>query len=80
MCAKKQLCTFVEDPRDILSNLTKTEGTERVPSSFWDRIKFLVAENGIQRYVVESLIEPRYMLLKIRKYVKKKLLFPSPAE
>ena len=76
---RKQLCTFVEDPRDILSNLTKPEETERVPSSFWDRIKFLVAENGIQRYVVESLIEPRYMLLKIRKYVKKKLLL-SPAE
>ena len=74
VCARKQLCTFVVDPRDILSNLTKTEETEKVPSSFWNRIKFLVAENGIQRYVVQSLIEHRYLMHKIRKYGRKILL------
>ena len=65
VCSGKQLCTFVEDPRDLLKNITEREGTIKTRSSFWERIKFLVAENGIQRYVVESLIEERYKLNKI---------------
>ena len=57
-CFGKQLCMVVENPRDILKNLTNI-GTSVTHSSFWDRIKFLVAEYGIQRYVVQSLIDPR---------------------
>ena len=60
VCSGKQLCMSVNDPRDILKNQTNIEGT-KPHSSFWDRIKFIVEENGIQRYVVQSLIDHRWL-------------------
>ena len=59
----------VENPVDTLKNQTKTE-RELTHSSFWDRIKFLVSENGIQRYVVQSLIDPRSILKNTRSTLK----------
>ena len=59
----------VENPVDILKNLTKIERAV-THSSFWDRIKFLVAENGIQRYVVQSLMDPRSILIIMRSTLK----------
>ena len=44
-CSGKQLCMVVENPKDILKNLTNTERAVK-HFSFWDRIKFLVAEIG----------------------------------
>ena len=62
VCSGKQLCTFVEDPKVLMKNVTEQERRVKTAPSFWERIKFLVSENGIQRYVVESLIEERYIL------------------
>ena len=59
VCSRKQLCTYVVDPIEIQKNVTENGLFDRHHSSFWERIKFLVAENGIQRYVVTSSLVER---------------------
>ena len=61
VCVGKQLCTFVEDLKDLRQHGNDGVPAEKFHASFWDRINFLVAENGTQRYVVTSSLVKDYV-------------------
>ena len=47
-CKNKQLCTSVEDPLKLTVNLSK------VAVTFWERVSFLIEDEGIQRYAPKT--------------------------
>ena len=54
-CSRNVLCTTVIDPADIADS----PDSDPVPSSFWDRIKFIVESQETQKYADVASFNPR---------------------
>ena len=56
-CFRNVLCTTVADPADIPD--LPTADSNLVPSSFWQRIKFIVESQETQKYADVASFDPR---------------------